>query len=197
MGFGFKNRWANAWKHTKGFAAWRREIGFGILAIPLVYLVLRRESSNQSAMDQVIAIAVAVVVVVLLVPAVEFVWNLLLAPYRLRIGELETTGQSSTSPREQLEETVRTLMKEGNQILDAVVNVNQPTPASWAENWFQRGRHFFEENLSEPQVMDWNQRRQPQQGFTGLIISSRKQLWDSVKAKVELLEDIDNELRGR
>jgi hypothetical protein len=197
MVFGFKRRWADAWEHTKSLGTLWREIVAGLVAIPCVYVALRIESSNQSAMDQVIAIAIAVVAVVVLLPALEFAWNWALAPYRLRIEELETRGQSSTSPREQFEDMIRELMKEGNEILDAVLNPNQPAPETWAEDWFQRARHFFEENLSEVQVADWDRGGQPRQGLTGIIKASRKQLWDDVKARVEFLEDIDDELRGR
>jgi hypothetical protein len=197
MAFGFRKRWINAWQHTKSLGTLWREIVAGLLTIPCVYVALRIESSNQSAMDQVLAIAIAVAIVVVLLPTLEFAWNWVLAPYRVRIEELEATGQPSTSPREQFEETIRALMKEGNEILDAVLNPNRPAPETWAENWFQRARHFFEENLSELQVADWDRWRQPRQGLTGTVIASRKQLWDDVKARVELLEDIDDELRGR
>ena len=102
----------------------------------------------------------------------------------------------SASPGQQLEEKVRAFLREGNQILDAIANINQPIPKALAENWFQRGRHFLEDNLSELYVTDWNNKRVPQQGFTGMITSDRKPMWNSVKARVELLEAIDDELRG-
>ena len=120
--------------------------------------------------------------------------------YRATAGkapeQTATEERISVSPRQQLADKVRAFLREGNQILDAITNTSQSNPKAWGENWFKRGRYFFEDSLTEVHVNDWNYARSPKQGFTGMIMADRKQMWNSVKARIELLEAIDDELRG-
>ncbi len=95
MQVGFRARLARAWDETH-FRL--RDLIVAAVSVVAVYLVLRTLSSTRAAWDEVIALLSGLAVVVAF-RAADFVWNVAVAPYRMRIEELEEERASPPATR--------------------------------------------------------------------------------------------------
>jgi hypothetical protein len=76
---------------------WRRELATILIGGPVVYLALSRWGSPSGVSDQLITTLVLVAVLALLLPTLEFIWNLVTAPRRAleaRVAALERGSDS-------------------------------------------------------------------------------------------------------
>lgn len=99
----FGDRWNRALHDTQGFRAWKREILVPLLVGTLTYVTLLRYGSPQSARDELIVAIVATLVTAVLLPAAELAWNLVRAPFRIAVDEIQRLNQEKEVLQRQLE----------------------------------------------------------------------------------------------
>lgn len=81
-----KECWTKALGNTRGFRAWKREGAIGLVTGLLTWSFLPK----QDAMTEAKIIAFAVTAAVVIVPFLEFLWNLIKSPFQILSERIET-----------------------------------------------------------------------------------------------------------